>query len=101
MSWDVASLRKWAEEINELRPNYKLDDISASEIMELADKLELLERDRDSWKRMAELCNERCNSLMGPCKCTFAQRMTGDGCEICNPWQTIEYLKERLADLER
>lgn len=35
------------------------------------------------------------------CKCGLRTRLVGDGCEVCNPAQTIEYLKEQVAALER
>ena len=34
------------------------------------------------------------------CKCNFNQRMVGDGCEICNPAQALEYARDRVAELE-
>lgn len=35
------------------------------------------------------------------CKCkTLAQKLTGDGCEICNPSKALEYAKETIKDLE-
>lgn len=39
-----------------------------------------------------------------PCKCTFTQRMTGDGCDVCNPQaaeddlDTIEVI-DRIPDI--
>ncbi len=35
------------------------------------------------------------------CNCSMRTRLVGDGCEKCNPAQTIEYLREGVADLER
>jgi hypothetical protein len=32
------------------------------------------------------------------CMCTFVQRLNGDGCEVCNPKQAIELIKEANAD---
>ena len=32
------------------------------------------------------------------CKCTMAQKLVGDGCDICNPELAEEY--ERLSDEE-
>lgn len=36
---------------------------------------------------------------MTSCLCTYAQKMTGDGCEICNPSKAIEYAEETIKDL--
>lgn len=32
------------------------------------------------------------------CRCTFAQRMVGDGCSVCNPAKALEYSQENLAE---
>lgn len=36
---------------------------------------------------------------MTECKCTMAQRIVGDGCEVCNPAQALEYAGERIETL--
>lgn len=33
---------------------------------------------------------------MSECKCTFAKKLTGDGCEVCNPAKALEYAKEEI-----
>jgi|GEM_PF-2988825 len=39
-------------------------------------------------------------TIASECKCTFAQRMAGDGCDICNPSLALEHAKDRIAELE-
>ena len=34
------------------------------------------------------------------CNCSMRKSILGDGCEICNPQNTIMYLKEEVAELE-
>lgn len=34
------------------------------------------------------------------CDCDLRTRLVGDGCEKCNPAQTIEYLREQVEELE-
>jgi len=36
---------------------------------------------------------------MTNCKCTFSQKMVGDGCSICNPQLMIEMLREQINEL--
>jgi exoribonuclease II len=51
----------------------------------------------------ADLTNEknsqaaRIAELERKCDCSLRTRLVGDGCEKCNPAQTIEYLREQLA----
>jgi len=33
---------------------------------------------------------------MDKCICTFAQKLTGDGCEACNPHKALEYAKDTI-----
>ena len=34
------------------------------------------------------------------CRCTFAQKMVGDGCRYCNPQEYIDRLHDRVEDAE-
>ena len=38
-------------------------------------------------------------SMEKECTCTFAQRMVGDGCEVCNPAYALEMASESLNEL--
>lgn len=35
------------------------------------------------------------------CKCTLAQRAVGDGCDVCNPTQALEYAREEIESLRQ
>lgn len=35
------------------------------------------------------------------CKCTLAQRTVGDGCDVCNPTQALEYAREEIESLRQ
>ena len=41
------------------------------------------------WVESVEIYGE-----MKPCRCTFAQKLAGDGCEICNPERAKELSEE-------
>lgn len=34
------------------------------------------------------------------CKCTFAQKTVGDGCQVCNPQMAIDMLSEQVEELK-
>jgi chromosome segregation ATPase len=33
------------------------------------------------------------------CQCSLRGQLLGDGCEICNPTQALEYANERISEL--
>ena len=36
---------------------------------------------------------------MSECNCSMRTKVLGDGCEVCNPIQALEYAKDAIADL--
>lgn len=38
---------------------------------------------------------------MKKCECTLAEKLVGDGCEVCNPSLALEYAQDTIADLEK
>jgi hypothetical protein len=34
------------------------------------------------------------------CKCSLRTALVGDGCDVCNPAQALEYCRENLAEAE-
>lgn len=37
---------------------------------------------------------------MSECKCTFHQKMVGDGCDVCNPAKALQFAHETIEELE-
>jgi hypothetical protein len=35
------------------------------------------------------------------CQCDLRTKTLGDGCEVCNPAKTLEYVRENLGDFRR
>jgi hypothetical protein len=47
-----------------------------------------------------EMENEQYEPVAEPkqCKCSLRTALVGDGCEVCNPAQSLEYCRENLAE---
>lgn len=56
-----------------------------------------------TWKRAWQVARAKSPAVSGPskCKCTFAQKMQGDGCRYCNPQEYIDRLHEALEVEDR
>lgn len=51
----------------------------------------------DRKKRDKEIIKYR---KTGECLCTFSQKVVGDGCYLCNPYDVQEHLADHRDDLE-
>lgn len=85
------------------------DDLRNKRIQALKDLLRARMRVRETMCREAKLLQFMWiflhtfigagDSTTKPCGCTMAKKLTGDGCEICNPAKAMELAKETIVDL--
>jgi hypothetical protein len=69
------------------------DDMYVSVLYRFANLVEAEQSDK--YKALAgELAEQK------ECKCSLRTALVGDGCEVCNPAQSLEYCRENLTETE-